>query len=70
VSRDEVKQMGGIEKADRLGGMASKLQAVKVALDAGIPTVIASGRTPGVIPGIVAGHDVGTRFIPVAAGGE
>ncbi len=53
-----------------VGGMASKLQAVKVALDAGIPTVIASGRTPGVIPGIVAGHDVGTRFIPVAAGGE
>ena len=45
-----------------VGGMASKLQAVKVAVEAGIPTVIASGRTPGVIDAIRAGRPAGTRF--------
>ena len=29
------------------GGMATKLQAVKRAVEAGIPAVIANGRTPG-----------------------
>ena len=47
-----------------VGGMASKLQAVKIAVDAGIPTVIASGRAPGVIDSIIAGRPVGTRFLP------
>ena len=46
-----------------VGGMASKLQAVKMAVDAGIPTVIASGRTPGLIAAILAGEPVGTRFL-------
>lgn len=46
-----------------VGGMASKLMAVKMAVDAGIPTVIASGRTPGIIPAILAGEPVGTRFL-------
>lgn len=46
-----------------VGGMASKLQAVKVATDAGIPTYIVGGRKPGRIPAIAAGRPVGTRFI-------
>ena len=45
------------------GGMTSKLQAVKVAVEAGIPTYIASGRQAGRIPAIAAGKPVGTRFI-------
>lgn len=44
------------------GGMGSKLQAVKLAVDAGIPTVIAHGRTAGLLGRIVAGESVGTRF--------
>lgn len=42
VSRDEVKQMGGIEKADKLGGMASKRsvqRALETALAAQLQTV-------------------------------
>jgi hypothetical protein len=42
IGRDEVKQMGGIEKADRLGGMASKRsvqRAVETALAAQLQTV-------------------------------
>jgi glutamate 5-kinase len=51
-----------------VGGMVSKLMAVKVAVEAGIPTYIASGRDPGRIPAIAAGKPVGTRF--VAKGGK
>ena len=47
-----------------VGGMTSKLQAVKLAMEAGIPTFIASGRLPGQISGIVDGQPVGTRFVP------
>jgi hypothetical protein len=42
VPRDEVKQMGGIEKADKLGGMASKRsvqRALETALAAQLQTV-------------------------------
>jgi len=46
-----------------VGGMASKLMAVKMAVDAGIPTVIANGRTPGLIAEILKGEAVGTRFL-------
>ncbi len=44
------------------GGMQAKLEAVRTAVESGIPTVIAHGRIPGMIPGAVAGDDVGTRF--------
>jgi glutamate 5-kinase len=46
-----------------VGGMVSKLQAVKLALDAGIRTHIASGRKPGQIGRIIAGRPAGTRFV-------
>ena len=49
-----------------VGGMVSKLEAVKLAIAAGIPTVIANGRRAGVIPRIAAGERVGTLF-PVRA---
>lgn len=46
------------------GGMVTKLQAVKLAVHAGIPSVIASGLRPGALGEIVDGKPVGTRFIP------
>ena len=46
-----------------VGGMVSKLQAVKLAVEAGIPTYVVSGRTAGRIAEAVAGKRVGTRFI-------
>lgn len=45
-----------------VGGMVSKLEAVKVATAAGIPTVIANGRRAGIISRIAAGERVGTLF--------
>ena len=45
--------------------MISKLQAVKLAIDAGIATHIASGMKPRQIAAILAGRRAGTRFLPV-----
>lgn len=44
------------------GGMASKLNAARIATTAGENVIIASGRTPEVLTRIVAGEQVGTLF--------
>jgi glutamate 5-kinase len=44
------------------GGMQTKLQAVKMAGQSGIPGFIASGLEPGVLRAIMAGQTVGTYF--------
>ncbi len=44
------------------GGMLSKLEGVRIALDAGKQAIIANGRTPRVLERILAGEAVGTRF--------
>jgi glutamate 5-kinase len=46
-----------------VGGMISKLEAVKMAVDAGIATVIINGRQPKRIAAVVAGGETGTRFV-------
>lgn len=46
------------------GGMVSKLKAVKKVAAAGIPSLIANGRRPGVLREIFAGAEVGTFFLP------
>lgn len=46
-----------------VGGMRTKLEAVRIAADAGIPTIIANGRTPGLLPAIVRGENAGTLFL-------
>jgi glutamate 5-kinase len=44
------------------GGMRSKVVAAEMATAAGIPVIIAGGRTPGAILAAAAGEAVGTRF--------
>ncbi|AOS46360.1 Glutamate 5-kinase [Lacunisphaera limnophila] len=44
------------------GGMVTKLQAAQLAVKAGIPVNIASGRKAGLVYQIVAGKRVGTYF--------
>ena len=46
-----------------IGGMASKLKAVRFALEAGVETVIADGREPSALGSIVSGGGGGTRFL-------
>jgi glutamate 5-kinase len=45
------------------GGMVTKLQAAKMAFQAGIPSVIASGFAPGVISAAVEGKPAGTQIL-------
>jgi glutamate 5-kinase len=45
------------------GGMASKLEAARVATSAGENVIIASGRDPEILPRIIAGDRVGTLFL-------
>jgi len=63
----EVAQVAGLAREEKgrfsVGGMASKLEAVKLALDAGISTHIASGRKARQIEAILAGRAAGTRFL-------
>lgn len=47
-----------------VGGMATKVQAARLATRSGTRVVIANGRTPDVLLGIVAGEELGTTFVP------
>lgn len=44
------------------GGMKTKIEAARIATSAGIPLVIASGKTPKIVYDIVHGKSVGTYF--------
>jgi glutamate 5-kinase len=44
------------------GGMASKLEAARIATSAGENVIVASGREPGALAAIMAGEPVGTLF--------
>ena len=55
---------GGTDSATAVGGMASKIQAAKIAMRSGIPLVIASGRKKRVLARVVAGEEEGTLFVP------
>jgi glutamate 5-kinase len=46
------------------GGMQTKIQAAKIAGNAGIPMVIAQGKEPAVLDDILEGREVGTLFLP------
>lgn len=52
--------------AGSVGGMVTKLQAAQKAAAAGVPMVIASGRTQGVLARILRGEAAGTYFAPKA----
>ena len=61
---DRVKRLATERKGRfAVGGMISKLEAVKMAVEAGIPTAIINGRQPDRIAAVVAGEEAGTHFI-------
>lgn len=63
---ENMDDVGGHVRADHgkfsIGGMASKLTAVRTALEGGVETVIASGRRPAALGRIISGEKAGTRF--------
>ncbi|HVL89603.1 MAG TPA: glutamate 5-kinase [Actinomycetota bacterium] len=52
------------------GGMASKVEAARIATASGVHVVIASARNPRVIAEILSGRPVGTHFSPHRARGS
>jgi glutamate 5-kinase len=46
------------------GGMAAKLDAAEIAMQAGGMVVIANGKTPGILEQVFGGEEVGTLFLP------
>ena len=70
----EVSEIDGVFRHVRddkgrfsMGGMASKLSAIRFATDAGIETHIANGRHPNRLAGIIAGNGISSKFHPAGA---
>ena len=53
---------GGAGSSLGTGGMQTKLKAAKIATDAMCDMVIANGKSPEILYGIVNGESIGTRF--------
>ena len=47
------------------GGMATKVTAASIAVNAGIPLMIRHGADPHIIRKLTSGEDVGTLFVPI-----
>ncbi len=59
-----LKSAGSKGSAFATGGMRTKVEAAKIAANAGCRIVLANGRTKNVIAKIIAGEDIGTIFMP------
>ena len=63
----EIMEMaGGAGTWRGTGGMATKLSAARIAMDAGCDMVITNGQRPEDLYGICEGQDIGTRFLSQA----
>ena len=61
---EEIKALGGGAGSELgTGGMATKLRAAEMCVEAGCDMVIANGADPEILYRIVAGERVGPRFI-------
>jgi glutamate 5-kinase len=66
VTDEHLAAAGGAGSAVGSGGMATKLEAARALMKAGIPMVVCDGRRPDVVVDAAQGRPVGTLF----AGGE
>ena len=57
---------GGTEGERGTGGMATKVQAAKLATASGVAVVIADGRQPNILVRLARGEAVGTFFAPTS----
>lgn len=57
LARDDTSSLG-------TGGMTTKLEAARLATEAGEAAVIANGRDPNVLPRLFDGQPLGTLFVP------
>ncbi len=65
---DRIKALaGGSVSGLGIGGMVSKVQAAQLAMRSGTRVILANGRTPDVLPRLVAGETLGTTFVPLVS---
>ena len=64
ITDDIVRSAAGSGSKYGTGGMKSKIEAAKIAANAGCRIVLANGRLPNVIGRIIAGEEIGTIFMP------
>jgi glutamate 5-kinase len=64
VMRDAIPHVRASSSTVGTGGMGSKVEAARRATLAGASVVVADARAPGTLDAVLAGHDVGTLFVP------
>ncbi len=64
VNQTHRSAAGSAQRQTTKGGMASKLEAARIAGHSGIPMIIANGTTAGTLTRLVAGQTLGTVFVP------
>jgi glutamate 5-kinase len=64
ITDEIVRHAGGKGSAHATGGMKTKIEAARIAADAGCRIVLAHGREKDVITRIMAGEPLGTIFMP------
>jgi glutamate 5-kinase len=64
ITDEIVRNAGGKGSRYATGGMKTKIEAARIASNAGCRIVLANGRAKDVITRIVAGEEIGTVFMP------
>jgi len=64
ITADIIRNAGGRGSMHATGGMKTKIEAAKIASNAGFRIVLADGRVKNVIGRIIAGEEIGTVFMP------
>ena len=64
ITEDIVRSAGGKGSRYAIGGMKTKIEAAKIASNAGCRIVLANGRLKNVMVRIIAGASIGTIFMP------
>ncbi|NQT03736.1 MAG: glutamate 5-kinase [Planctomycetes bacterium] len=64
ITADIIRSAGGRGSTHGTGGMKTKIEAAKIAANAGFRIVLADGRVKNVISRIIAGEEIGTVFMP------
>jgi len=64
ITADIIKSAGDRGSTHGTGGMKTKIEAAKIASNAGYRIVLADGRLKNIIGRIIAGEEIGTVFMP------
>jgi glutamate 5-kinase len=64
ITDEILKSAGGKGSKFSAGGMKSKIEAAKIASNAGCRIVLANGRIENIIERIISGETIGTLFMP------